>query len=131
LTVSVETCSTSAVSFHAQPAEKAELNHPRFPWVNSRQFLNVTMAGSTRIVWVKLHTEGDECDLMGLIGHELQHTIEVLGNRQMTSSGALYFFLRQEADAATSPAFETIAAKRTGEAVRTEVRHKNFCTTVH
>jgi hypothetical protein len=92
--------------------------------------VNVTMAGPTRIVWVKLHTQGDECDLMGLIGHELQHTIEVLGNRQVTSSGALYFFLSQEADAGISPAFETDAAKRIGETVRTEVRHNNRCTRV-
>jgi hypothetical protein len=92
--------------------------------------VNVTMAGQTRIVWVKLHVQGDDCDLMGLIGHELQHTIEVLGNRQVTSSGALYFFLSQEADAGTSPAFETDAAKRIGETVRTEVRQKNRCARI-
>jgi hypothetical protein len=67
---------------------------------------------------------------MGLIGHELQHTIEVLSNRQVTSSGALYLFLSQEADAGISPAFETIAAKRLGETVRTEVRPKNACAKV-
>jgi hypothetical protein len=91
-------------------------------------FVDITMAGPTRILWVMVQTHGKDCDLMGLIGHELQHAVEVLGDPQVTSSRAMYFFYSQHADAGTSPAFETIAAKRTGEAVTAEVRHKSRCT---
>jgi len=92
--------------------------------------VDITMAGPRRILWVIVHTQGNECELMGLLGHELQHTIEVLGNPQVTSSRAMYFFYSQHADAGTSPAFETIAAKRTGEAVSAEVRQDRTCTHV-
>jgi len=89
--------------------------------------VKVTMAEPNRILWVMVDTRGDDCLLMGLIGHELQHTVEVLSNPTVTSTAALYFFYRDHADAGRSPGFETIAAKRTGEAVRSEVRQTNRC----
>jgi hypothetical protein len=90
-------------------------------------FVKVTMAGPTRLLWVMVDTQGDDCDLMGLVAHELQHTIEVLSNPSVTSPAAMYFFYSQEADAGNSPAFETNAAKRAGEAVRAEVRQNSRC----
>src|SRR6185295_9342955 len=35
-------------------------------------FINVTKAGSNRMLWVMVDARGVDCDLMGLIGHELQ-----------------------------------------------------------
>lgn len=91
-------------------------------------FVNVTPAGPSRMLWVMVDAGGTDCDLMGLIGHELQHTVEVLSDRTVTSAAAMYFFYGQRADAGTRPAFETMAAKRAGETVRAEVRRKSRCT---
>jgi hypothetical protein len=92
-------------------------------------FMNVTMAGSNRVFWVMVDLRGVDCDLMGLIGHELQHTVEVLGNPSITSSTEMYFFYRQNPDGRSGgPAFETDAAIKVGEAVRTEVRRTGPCS---
>jgi hypothetical protein len=90
-------------------------------------FVNVTKARPDRMLWVMLNVRGVDCDLMGSIGHELQHTIEVLGNPQVTNFATMYSFYAQEADDRYL-AFETLAAKRIGEAVRAEVREKDRCT---
>ena len=65
----------------------------------------------------------NEWDLMGLIGHELQHAIEVLGDRTVTSNAAMFFFYRRIGKPHPKHfAFETDAAIALGEAVRTEAR---------
>ena len=86
-------------------------------------FVTVTMAGTNRILWVKVDTRKADSDLMWLIGHELRHTIEVLSNRTVTSQVAMYFFYSQMVQAqAGGRAFETAAATEAGDAVRAEVR---------
>jgi len=92
--------------------------------------VKVTLAESIRILWVMVDTRGDDCSLMASIGHELQHTVEVLNNPKVTSTAALYFFYRDQADAGRSPAFETIEAKLIGEAVRSEVRQRYRCINI-
>ena len=60
---------------------------------------------------------------MGSIGHELQHAIEVLGDRTVTSNAAMFFFYRRTGKPHPRHfAFETDAAIEVGEAVRTEAR---------
>ena len=93
-------------------------------------FVNVTKAGPNRMLWVMLNVRGIDCDLMGLIGHELQHTVEVLGDPQVTGFAAMYNFYSREADPGHSFPFETDGAKRAGDAVRAEVRQKNGCAKV-
>jgi len=93
-------------------------------------FINVTMAGTHRILWVKVDTRGVDCDLMGLIGHELRHTVEVLSDAKVTGFATMYNFYSREADPGGTFPFETIEAKRAGEAVRTEVRHKSSCAKI-
>lgn len=83
----------------------------------------VTMAGANRNLWVKVDTHMRDWDLMGLIGHELQHAIEVLSDRTVTSGLAMYhFYLRVGRPHPRHLAFETDAAIEAGEAVRTEAR---------
>jgi hypothetical protein len=82
----------------------------------------VTMAGAHRNLWVKVDTGAADVDLMGSIGHELQHAIEVLSDRTVTSSFALYFFFLKMGSRSQSGTFETRAAVEAGEAVRAEVR---------
>jgi hypothetical protein len=83
----------------------------------------VTMAAARRNLWVKVDKRLKEWDLMGSIGHELQHAIEVLGDRTVTSNAAMFFFYRRTGKPHPRHfAFETDAAIEVGEAVRTETR---------
>jgi hypothetical protein len=84
--------------------------------------VTVTMAGVNRNLWVKVDTRLADWDLMELIGHELQHTIEVLSDRTVTSGFAMYYFFLRQGSLSQGLAFETDAAIEAGEAVRTEVR---------
>ena len=84
--------------------------------------VTVTMAGAHRYLWVTVDTRMAEWDLMGSIGHELQHAIEVLSDRTVTSSFAMYYFYLGEGSHSIGLAFETEAAIEAGEAVRAEVR---------
>ena len=94
-------------------------------------FVTVTKAGRNRMLWMKMDIRGVDCDLMGLIGHELQHTVEVLSDPSVASGPAMYFFFSSKADGRSGgDAFETDAALKTGEAVRTEVRLKSTCKSV-
>src|SRR5262245_25485781 len=60
--------------------------------------VNVTAAGPNRMLWVLLKVRGVDCDLAGSIGHELQHTIEVLGNPRVTDFATMYSFYAREAN---------------------------------
>ena len=84
--------------------------------------VTVTRAGANRNLWVRVDTRVADVDLMGLIGHELQHAIEVLSDRTVTSGRAMYFFYLQKSSRGPGVPFETDAALEMGEAVRTEVR---------
>jgi hypothetical protein len=82
----------------------------------------VSAAGPNRILWVKVDTRKSDWDLMGSIGHELRHAVEVLDNPAVTSNAALYFFYARVGRTGTTGAFETEAAVQAGHAVRAEVR---------
>jgi hypothetical protein len=85
-------------------------------------FTSVTIAGSRRVMWVKVDTRKADWDLMGSIGHELRHTIEVLGDPTVTSNSAMYFFYLTNGSHGRTKAFETQAAIDAGTAVRREAR---------
>jgi len=84
--------------------------------------VTVTMAGANRNLWVKVDTGAADVDLMGSIGHELQHAIEVLSDRTVTSGPTMYFFYLKKGSRSQTGTFETRAAVEAGEAVRSEVR---------
>jgi hypothetical protein len=67
--------------------------------------------------------------LMSLIGHELQHTIEVLGDPHVTSFSEMYWFYSRTADEKIPP-FETFAAQTMEATVREEVGAKSSCTKI-
>ena len=85
-------------------------------------FRAVSMAGATRMLWVVVDTRKANWDLMGSIGHELRHTIEVLGERGVTSSSAMFMFYSRVGKHGTGKTFETAAAVEAGDTVRSEVR---------
>ena len=83
----------------------------------------VTMAGANRNLWVKVDRTLKEWDLIGSIGHELQHAVEVLSDRTVTSNTAMFFFYSRTGKPHPKHlAFETDAAIEVGQAVRTEAR---------
>lgn len=85
--------------------------------------LAVTSAGANRIVRVRVAANKADWDLMGSVGHELQHAVEVLGNPAITSTIAMHlFYLR--AGHRVGNVFETAAAIRAGNNVRAEVRSR-------
>jgi hypothetical protein len=80
-----------------------------------------------RLLWVKVDTHTADWDLIGAIGHELRHTLEVLGDRKVTNNATMYMFYSGLAYTSFATKgdrgrFETRAAIEAGDAVRNEVR---------
>jgi hypothetical protein len=88
--------------------------------------LNLWMltSGSTRYMRIVLDRRRLDSDLtlMGAVGHELQHAIEVLSDRSVTDSDKMFFFYRRYAPTRRDR-FETQAAIKAGDAVEHELRN--------
>jgi hypothetical protein len=82
--------------------------------------LSVTPAGTFRILRVLVDSRQPDWDVMASIGHELQHAVEVLGERSLKTSEAVYLFYFREGGT-SDHSFETAAAIKVGNAVRNEV----------
>ena len=82
--------------------------------------LHVTPAAEYRILRASIDTRQSDWDLMASIGHELRHALEVLDDRTLTTSDAVFQFYSREGTM-TDRAFETTAAIEAGHAVRNEV----------
>jgi hypothetical protein len=87
--------------------------------------MGVIAAGAQRIVMVRVDEHKADWDLMGSIGHELQHAMEVLANPSITSTLAMHAFYRREGRR-IGRVFETAAAVRIGNEVRSEARRQGF-----
>lgn len=88
-------------------------------------FVSVTAADSHRYMRVVVDTRKADWDLMGSIGHELRHTIEVIDQPSIRSNASKYFFYAQNGTEGTPTARETRAAVDAGNTVRDEVRRFN------
>jgi len=82
--------------------------------------LSVKVAGPHRILRILLDLHRELSELIGSLGHELQHALEVLSDARLTTTQAAYLFYAQIAPTATGR-FETDAAIRTGIQVEREV----------
>ena len=83
--------------------------------------VTVKVAGPNRLVWVWVDIRKVDAALMGLIGHELRHTIEVLSDPMVTNGHAMSNFYQRQGWRSSEGRFETQAAIEAGEAVRAEV----------
>jgi hypothetical protein len=86
--------------------------------------VNVTVGGRFRFIFVHVARRTDDWDLMGSIGHELQHAIEVIDTRFVTSlktMRSLYGRIGKQ-NSQDPHSYETTAAVAAGNAVRDEVR---------
>ena len=76
-------------------------------------------------MFVKINSRGvEDWDLMGTIGHELRHTIEVIDVPTVTNEGARYFLYQQIGQGTASGDPETRAAVDAGNVIRDEVRNR-------
>ena len=82
--------------------------------------LSVRVAGPHRILRILLDLRRGLSELLGALGHELQHALEVLGDVRLTSTQAAYLFYVRVAPTANDR-FETDAAIRAGFQVEREV----------
>jgi len=94
-------------------------------------FTSVTAAGSNRFLWVRIDTArvdwNTDWDLMGAIGHELHHAVEVLNDRTVRDDMTrhLFYALKPGRGSLGHPdAFETDAAILAGLAIRAEARRR-------
>ncbi len=84
-------------------------------------FVTVSASGPQRFMWVKVDTHKADWDLMGSIGHELRHTLEVIADPSVRSAAAKFFFYERLGQHGTTGANETRAATEAGNAIRSEV----------
>ena len=80
----------------------------------------MTIAGPHRILRVLVDARRSERDLIGSIGHELGHAVEVLSAPGVKSSSAMYYFYTRHQSNGNG-SFETQFAIDTGNAVRAEI----------
>lgn len=81
----------------------------------------VTQTATNRILVVQVDIRIANGELMGLIGHELRHAIEILGDPRVVDATSMYFLYQRIGGLGTYTAFETQAAVQAGDAVRAEV----------
>ena len=86
--------------------------------------VRVASAGQHRFLFVKVDIGKADHEVMASIGHELQHTVEVLSNPRVRDQSSMYFLYKFNRDygAHSSVAFETTAAIEAGRAVADEIR---------
>jgi hypothetical protein len=84
----------------------------------------VTRTATTRILVVKVDIRHADGELMGLIGHELRHAIEILSEPSVVDAVSMYFLYQRIGRLGTYTAFETEAAVQAGHAVRAEVKYR-------
>jgi hypothetical protein len=81
---------------------------------------SLVVAGPHRIIRVVVDTRRDREELIGALGHELQHALEVLGQPRLRTTSAVLFFYQHEGFEIDGR-FETQAALDTGDAVLNEL----------
>jgi hypothetical protein len=81
----------------------------------------ISVAGPHRVLSIIVDAQHHDLSLMGAIGHELQHALEVLGDPRIRTDAALFAFYRLHG-LKMKGVIETRAAIAVGDAVRDEIR---------
>jgi hypothetical protein len=81
----------------------------------------MTIAGPNRVLRILVDPRKADRDLMGSIGHELQHAVEVLSHRSVRNYSAM-ILLYKEMCGGCGRRFETDAAIEAGIDVRAELK---------
>ena len=82
----------------------------------------VTATPSVRYVRIELVAHGNVREMVALVGHELQHAVEVANARQVRDRQALaLLYLGMDENAMSGSRYDSVAARVTEERVRNEV----------
>jgi hypothetical protein len=81
----------------------------------------ISVAGPHRVLSIIVDAQHHDPSLMGAIGHELQHALEVLGDARIRTDAAIRAFYKLRGREMKG-VIETPAAIAAGDAVRDEVR---------
>jgi hypothetical protein len=82
---------------------------------------SIHVAGPNRILRIVVNLRRDRTELVGAIGHELQHALEVLREPGITTSQGMFFHFFVSSSSATRR-FETKAAVEAGSQIERELR---------
>jgi hypothetical protein len=84
----------------------------------------VSEAGASRMLWVTVDTRRVDSELIASIGHELQHAVEIVSDPDVRDTASMYMFYSRFARRVGTGrgAWETNAATKVGNAVRTEIQ---------
>ena len=82
--------------------------------------LDMSVMGPNRVLWIRIDPRKMDRDLMGSMGHELQHALEVLSHASIRSGSAMILLYNKEGSKEGGH-FETDAAIKLGRAVRAEL----------
>lgn len=82
--------------------------------------LDMSVMGANRVLWIRIDPRKMDRDLMGSMGHELQHALEVLSHPSIRSGSAMILLYNKEGSKEGGH-FETDAAIKVGRAVRAEL----------
>jgi hypothetical protein len=83
--------------------------------------MSVQLSGQKRLLRVVVNPRrASGCELIGSIGHELQHALEVLSNRRIRTTAQLMSFFLLQIRPAAEPRVETAQAIEIGLAVEKE-----------
>lgn len=88
-------------------------------------FVSVNASQAYRYMRVVVDTRKADWDLMGSIGHELRHTIEIIDQPSIRDNARKFFFYEQNGTPGTAHSRETGSAVVAGNTVRAEVRRFN------
>jgi hypothetical protein len=83
---------------------------------------SVTLAGPNRLLRVKIDVRRSDGELIALLGHELQHAIEILSNPGLRNNAEVLTFYQQAGIFGGGNAVETQAALAVQQKIRVEVR---------
>jgi plastocyanin len=86
---------------------------------------NVGNSGSHRFLFVLIDSRKSGGELLASIGHELRHTIEVIGDPTVRTNAAMFFLYERIGQHGRSGQHETLDAMTAGNAVRAEVKKFN------
>ena len=83
---------------------------------------SIRLAGPHRILRVVVSLRRERMELIGAIGHELQHALEVLSDQTITTGPGMFFHLYGMSMNSTSGRFETTSALQAGNRIERELR---------
>src|SRR5215467_9553019 len=93
--------------------------------------LSVVLAGPNRILRIHVDLHREKSAAMAAVGHELQHAVEALEERGVTTGALLYAFFERLAGSPSATGqleFETAAAVNAGDQVQLEIQAHRHTT---